>query len=107
MARLYEQIDVTAADGTDETSVAFTSTRTVPRTLEKVQVNNTSADLDLLIYDEREKIADIPCDINPFADKWIEVDRAIEQGHELKVGIRNNTGASVTAAICYVTIVPD
>ena len=100
---IYEQLDVTAADGDSTVDVAFTSTNELRRTLKMVQINDNSSDLDLLVYDERELIADIPCDINPFNDKWIEFDRPIEVGHQVKLGIRNNTGGSVTAAISYAT----
>ena len=97
---IYEQIDVTAAAGKEAILPIFTSTTQVKRKLIRLTCNNVTATIDILVYDEREKIGDVPCDVQGVIEKWLDYDREIIVGHQLLVGLRNGTGASVTIAFC-------
>ena len=95
---IYQNIDVTAAAGAEAFVNVFTSEAKQKRKLLAITCNNVTALIDLLVYDERELIADIPADCQGLIEKWIEFDRPIEIGHQLKVGHRNGTGGGVTVA---------
>ena len=95
---IYDQADVSVTAGNEGSTVVFTSTPEEPRTLLAVSCNNVTATIDMLIYDEREKIADVPLDIKPLADKWLDIPRIINSGNQLKVGHRNGTGGTVSVA---------
>lgn len=107
MAKIYEQIDVTVPANAEAQSVIFTSTSEVPRTLLRVWSVHKTATNDLIISDEREDIADVPCDMLPTDNPFIEFNRKIKPGHQLKVGFREGAGAGHTAVICVVSEIPD
>jgi len=107
MARIYEQVDVSALTLTEATGIIFTSTEEVPRRLKRITTNNATATIDLLVYDDRELICDLPLDADGIVNNWIDFDRDIKPGHQVKVGHRNGTGGTVVVAICAESEIPD
>lgn len=107
MAKLYEQVDVTVTANSSNTEVIFTSTTKVPRTLLRVWSTHKTASNDLLVYDDREIIADVPCDMLPVQTPFIDFERKIKDGNQVKVGFREGAGAGHTAPIVVVSEIPD
>ena len=107
MAKIYQQTDVIVAANELSANVIFTATDKVSRVLKKVWSVHKTATNDLLVYDENELIADVPCDMLPVNTPFIEFDRKIIAGHQIKVGFREGAGAGHTAAICVVSEIPD
>ena len=107
MAKLYQQIDVIVAANGLNADVIFTSTDKIPRTLKEVCSIHKTATNDLIIYDEQELIADVPCDMLPATDDKLTFDRKIIAGHTVSVGFREGAGAGHTAAIVVVSEIPD
>ncbi len=107
MALIYEQIDVTVAANKEKSSVIFTATAEVPRTLISVWSIHKTATNDLMVTDERETIADVPCDMLPSTDDKLVFNRKIQIGNQVKVGFREGAGAGHTAAICVLSEIPD
>lgn len=107
MPLIYEQVTVTVAAGAEGLEDVFESTSVVKRKLVKLSVNATTADVDLLVRDDREDIADIPIDTLAIADTWIEFNRDIIEGHTLAAGFRNGTAGGVTIDICVCSEIPE
>jgi len=105
--RIYEQVDVTAGAGVEVSEVIFTSTQEVPRTLKRICTNAATATVDLVVYDGREKIGDIPLDGIGLVESWVDFDRPIEVGSQVKVGLMNGTGGAITYPILVESEVPD
>jgi len=107
MARIFAQIDVIVAANGLNADVIFTSSDKIPRTLIKVWSIHKTAANDLLVYDEQELIADVPCDMLPATDDKLVFDRKIKPGHTVAVGFREGAGAGHTAAIVVESEIPD
>ena len=107
MAKIYQQTDVIVAANGLNANVIFTATDKVSRTLLRVWSIHKTATNDLLVYDENELIADVPCDMLPVNDAFIEFNRKVISGHQIKVGFREGAGAGHTAAICVISEIPD
>ena len=93
---IYDKASVTVAAAAEGTVTVFTSTDEEPRKLIGISTNNVTALVDLLVYDEREKIADVPADVKALTQDWLVFNRPIKVGNQLKVGIRNGTGGGLT-----------
>jgi len=93
---IYDNATVTVAAALEGTVSVFTSTDEEPRKLLAISTEMVTAAVDILVYDEREKIADIPADVKALTQDWIVFDRPIKVGNQLKVGIRNGTGGPLS-----------
>ena len=107
MAKIYQQIDVVVAASKLNAEVIFTSTTKVPRKLLRVWSVHKTATNDLIVYDENQIIADCPCDMLPTDNPFLDFDRDVIDGHQIKVGFREGAAAGHTAAICVVSEIPD
>lgn len=94
--KIYDNATVTVGAGLEGTVLVFTSTDEEPRKLISVSTNNVTALVDILVYDEREMIADVPADVKALTQDALLFDRDIKVGNQLKVGIRNGTGGGLT-----------
>ncbi len=107
MARIYEQIDVAVVADKLNADLIFTSTSKIPRTLIKVWSIHKTATNDLLVYHNRELIADVPCDMLPVQTPFLDFNKKLDDGDTIEVGFREGAGAGHTAAICVVSEIPD
>jgi len=107
LAKIYQQIDVAVLANGLNADPIFMSTDKVPRTLKRVWSVHKTATNDLVVYDENELIADVPCDMLPVQTPFIEFNRKIKSGHQVQVGFREGAAAGHTAAICVVSEIPD
>lgn len=107
MARIFQQVDVVCVASKITTSNIFTSTPEVPRTLIKLWSLHKTANDDLVVYDDRELIVDIPVDMLPSTDDKVELNRKIKHGNVVRVGFREGNAATPTGAIVVESEIPD
>ena len=101
--KIYDKASVLVGAGAEGTVTVFTSTDEEPRKLVSISANTVTADVDIIVYDEREKIADVPADVKSLTQDAILFDRPINVGNQLKVGIRNGTGGALTPVFSVCT----
>ena len=101
--KIYDKASVLVGAGAEGTVTVFTSTDEEPRKLVSISTNNVTDLVDLLVYDEREKIADVPADVKSLTNLPLVFDRPINVGNQLKVGIRNGTGGALTPVFSVCT----
>jgi len=103
MAMQYKYVTVTVGAGSEGTTGGIISTQTEPKRIHYI-VSSLSADnIDLLVYQERIKLADIPVDVLNSQQRLLELELDLPVGQTLYVGFRNKTGSSITGdiAIAY------
>jgi hypothetical protein len=103
MAMQYKYVTPTVTAGAETTIVGITSTQSEPKRIHYL-VSGLSADnIDLLVYQERMKLVDIPVDVLNTQQRVVELELDIPVGQSLYVGFRNKTGSSISGdiAIAY------
>ncbi|MEM3554497.1 MAG: hypothetical protein QXU79_01600 [Candidatus Micrarchaeaceae archaeon] len=103
MALYYKYITVTVSSGAENVQPILISTQAEPKTVKYIVSSLSGDNIDLLVYLEREKRADIPVDVLHSDQRKLDLDIALPVGQQLYVGFRNKTGSSIQGdiAVCY------
>lgn len=111
----YESIEVDGLANNEVVETVLTSTKEEKKTVIGVWIAETTAaennDADIVLYIEREKIADIPIkvmlDIHDVAgarrrDRWIKLGHSLPEGDTLKVGqVSGAVATNITFTVAY------
>lgn len=112
--KLYKHEDITVAAGKEGTEAILTSSakekfRVLNIAIERTPTNdadatatpdfNDLAEVDLLVYVEREKVAQLPTNLIPREIMWIPLDVELPLGQSLEVGLKNGTVGEVIREI--------
>ena len=99
----YKYVTPTVGAGAETTIVGITSTQSEPKRIHYLVSGQSADSIDLLVYQERMKLVDIPVDVLSTIQRVVELELDIPVGQSLYVGFRNKTASSISGdiAIAY------
>ena len=97
--RIVEQFDVIAIAGVETLVLAFVSSAEEKRTIKRISIINATANVDFVLYVQRERRINIPDNTPQLVLLWLDIDIPFGVGERCDIGFVNGTGGNITIPV--------